>query len=97
MMRITTLCSAFILSILSLSLFAQESVDPSPLPTDSLQPAPEAIKPAKTVKSSTVVAKARVVKADTLSAELQKYLMLKQDRLNHTFIQNILLRCRLSI
>ena len=77
MMRITTLCSAFILSILSLSLFAQESVDPSPLPTDSLQPAPEAIKPAKTVKSSTVVAKARVVKADTLSAELQKYLMLK--------------------
>ena len=55
MMRITTLCSAFILSILSLSLFAQESVDPSPLPTDSLQPAPEAIKPAKTVKSSTVV------------------------------------------
>ena len=59
MMRITTLCSAFILSILSLSLFAQESVDPSPLPTDSLQPAPEAIKPAKTVKSSTVVAKAR--------------------------------------
>ena len=56
MMRITTLCSAFILSILSLSLFAQESVDPSPLPTDSLQPAPEAIKPAKTVKSSTVVA-----------------------------------------
>ena len=54
MMRITTLCSAFILSILSLSLFAQESVDPSPLPTDSLQPAPEAIKPAKTVKSSTV-------------------------------------------
>ena len=73
MMRITTLCSAFILSILSLSLFAQESVDPSPLPTDSLQPAPEAIKPAKTVKSSTVVAKARVVKADTLSAELQKY------------------------
>ena len=43
MMRITTLCSAFILSILSLSLFAQESVDPSPLPTDSLQPAPEAI------------------------------------------------------
>ena len=77
MMRITTLCSAFILSILSLSLFAQESVDPSPLPTDSLQPAPEAIKPAKTVKSSTVVAKARVVKTDTLSAELQKYLMLK--------------------
>ena len=77
MMRITTLCSAFILSILSLSLFAQESVDPSPLPTDSLQPAPEVIKPAKTVKSSTVVAKARVVKADTLSAELQKYLMLK--------------------
>ena len=77
MMRITTLCSAFILSILSLSLFAQESVDPSPLPTDSLQPAPEAIKPAKTVKSSTVVAKARVVKADTLSTELQKYLMLK--------------------
>ena len=55
MMRITTLCSAFILSILSLSLFAQESVDPSPLPTDSLQPAPEAIKHAKTVKSSTVV------------------------------------------
>ena len=77
MMRITTLCSAFILSILSLSLFAQEPVESASLPTDSLQPAPEVIKPAKTVKSSTVVAKARVVKTDTLSAELQKYLMLK--------------------
>ena len=41
MMRITTLCSAFILSILSLSLFAQESVEPSSLPTDSLQSVPE--------------------------------------------------------
>lgn len=69
MMRITTLCSAFILSILSLSLFAQEPVESASLPTDSLQPAPEVIKPAKTVKSSTVVAKARVVKTDTLSAE----------------------------
>ncbi len=77
MMRITTLCSAFILSILSLSLFAQEPVEAASLPTDSLQPAPEVIKPAKTVKPSAVVAKARVVKADTLSAELQKYLMLK--------------------
>lgn len=57
MMRITTLCSAFILSILSLSLFAQEPVESASLPTDSLQPAPEVIKPAKTVKSSTVVAK----------------------------------------
>ena len=53
MMRITTLCSAFILSTLSLSLFAQDSVDPSPLPTYSLQPAPEAIKPAKTAVSYT--------------------------------------------
>ena len=73
MMRITTLCSAFILSILSLSLFAQESVEPSSLPTDSLQSVPEVSKPTKTVKSSTVVAKARVVRADTLSAELQIY------------------------
>ena len=77
MMRITTLCSAFILSILSLSLFAREPVETASLPTDSLQPAPEVIKPAKTVKPSAVVAKARVVEADTLSAELQKYLMLK--------------------
>ena len=52
MMRITTLCSAFILSILSLSLFAQEPVEAASLPTDSLQPAPEVIKPAKTVKPS---------------------------------------------
>ena len=36
MMRITTLCSAFILSILSLSLFAQEPVEAASLPTDSL-------------------------------------------------------------
>lgn len=74
MMRITTLCSAFILSLLTLSLSAQEPVDNSALPVDSVQPAPEVVKP---VKSSTVVAKAKVVKADTLSAELQKYLMLK--------------------
>ena len=77
MMRITTLCSAFILSLLSLSLSAQEPVDNSALPVDSVQPAPEVVKPVKATKSSTVVAKARVVKADTLSAELQKYLMLK--------------------
>lgn len=77
MMRITTLCSAFILSLLSLSLYAQEPADDSALPVDSVQPAPEVVKPAKTVKTSKVVAKAKVVKADTLSAELQKYLMLK--------------------
>ena len=87
MMRITTLCSAFILSLLTLSLYAQEPVQESAvdsvIPVDSLQPAPETLKPAKATKSpkttkpSTVVAKAKVVKADTLSAELQKYLMLK--------------------
>ena len=77
MMRITTLCSAFILSLLSLPLSAQEPVGDSVLPVDSVQPAPEVVKPVKKAKSSKVVAKANVVKADTLSAELQKYLMLK--------------------
>ncbi|MDE6985608.1 MAG: hypothetical protein K2P55_01370, partial [Bacteroides acidifaciens] len=77
MMRITTLCSAFILSLLSLPLSAQEPVGDSVLPVDSVQPAPEVVKPAKKAKSSKVVAEANVVKEDTLSAELQKYLMLK--------------------
>ncbi len=60
MMRITTLCSAFILSLLSLSLYAQEPADDSALPVDSVQPAPEVVKPAKTVKTSKVVAKPKL-------------------------------------
>ena len=66
-------------STLSLSLSAQESVQDSIIPTDSVQIAPvQAVKPSKKVtKSSTVVAKAKVVRSDTLSTELQKYLMLK--------------------
>lgn len=77
MMRITILYSASALSISSSSLFTWESVDPFLLPTGSLQSAPEAIEPARTIKSSTVVTEARVVKADTFSAEFQKYLILK--------------------
>lgn len=87
MMRIATLCLAVILSLLSLSLSAQDPVQKlvgdSVLSVDSLQSAPKAVKPVKVVKSSksvqspTIVSKNKVVKADTLSAELQKYLMLK--------------------
>lgn len=81
MKRTTTLCSVFILLLLSLPLSAQETASDSIQPTDTLQPIEpvRAVKPVKVSKPSSVVAKARVVKADTLSAELQKYLMLKLD------------------
>lgn len=57
MMRTTTLCSAFILSLLSLPLSAQNAADAS----------------VASSKSNRV----QVTQADTLSTELQKYLMLK--------------------
>ena len=82
MKRVIILFSAFTQLLFMLPLSAQESVQDSIIPADSVQIAPvQAIKPSKKVtKSSTVVAKAKVVRSDTLSTELQKYLMLKQDR-----------------
>ena len=79
MKRVIILFSAFTQLLFMLPLSAQESVQDSIIPADSVQIAPvQAIKPSKKVtKSSTVVAKAKVVRSDTLSTELQKYLMLK--------------------
>ena len=79
MKRVIILFSAFTQLLFMLPLSAQESVQDSIIPTDSVQIAPvQAVKPSKKVtKSSTVVAKAKVVRSDTLSTELQKYLMLK--------------------
>ena len=61
MMRITTLCSAFILSILSLSLLRRNQSRLLHFRLTLCSLPPEVIKPAKTVKPSAVVAKARVV------------------------------------
>ena len=79
MKRVIILFSAFTQLLFMLPLSAQESVQDSIIPADSVQIAPvQAVKPSKKVtKSSTVVAKAKVVRSDTLSTELQKYLMLK--------------------